>query len=97
MIEIAMLMLSAICAALFREYYGNKGVFVMPKLTEKGLALGSLTAIFAAFIAVLMNFALIPQGLSLPVAISLGISWGIAAPDIVANLMEKPIKEVKKT
>jgi hypothetical protein len=94
MIEVAVLVLTTVCAALLREYYGNKGMFVLPKLTEKGLALGSFTAVFAAIFAVLTNFALVPQGLSLSLAVSLGFSWGIAAPDVVANLMGR--MEVKQ-
>jgi len=84
---IVILIVCAIFASLVREYYGNKGIFILPKVTEKGLALGSLTSIVAAVFAVLINFALIPSDISYSLAISLGIAWGIAAPDIVANIL----------
>jgi len=87
MYEVAILVLVAIFASIVREYYGNKGMFVLPKVTEKGLALGSLTAVIAAVFAVLINFSVIPTELTVQLAVSLGIAWGIAAPDIVANVV----------
>jgi len=87
--EIITLVLTAIFAALAREYYGNKGVFALPKVTEKGLALGSLTAVIAAVLAVFLNFSLIPKEITYSTAISLGIAWGIAAPDLVANVVAR--------
>jgi hypothetical protein len=86
---ILVLVCCAIFASVVREYYGNKGFFVMPKVTEKGLALGSLTAILTAIFAVLVNFAVLSTAITLPLAVSLGISWGLASPDIVANIIEK--------
>jgi len=87
--EIIILMVAAIFAAIAREYYNNKGFFVLPHNTNKGLSLGSFGAILTALFAVLVNFALIPSLITIPIAISLGISWGIAAPDIVANVFTK--------
>jgi hypothetical protein len=89
MYEIVILCLSAVFASVIREYYGNKGMFVFPKITDKGLALGSLSSVFFALFAVLVNFAIIPTELSVQLAVSLGIAWGIAAPDIVANALGK--------
>jgi hypothetical protein len=96
MYEIAILVLAAIFASVIREYYGNKGMFVLPKVTEKGLALGSLSSVFFALFAVLVNSAIIPAELSVQLAISLGIAWGIAAPDIVANVLGRLQNESKK-
>jgi len=70
-----------------REVYGNKGIFVLPKFTDKGIALGSVTCVLVAVLAVIINVALIPQGLTYPLAASFGLGWGIAATDIVANMM----------
>lgn len=85
--ELGVLIGTAVFAAMIREYYGNKGMFVMPHLTDKGYTLGSLGAILSAFMVVVLNYALIPEIFTIPIAISLGVSWGIAAPDIIANLM----------
>lgn len=87
MYEVAILVLAAVFASIVREYYGNKGMFVLPKITEKGLALGSLTAVIAAVFAVMINAAIIPAEITYSTAISLGVAWGIAAPDLVANVI----------
>ena len=81
----------AIFAALFREYYGNKGMFILPHNTDNGYALGSFGAVVTAVLAVLINYSIIIQltAFTLPIAISLGLSWGIASSDIVANVLSK--------
>lgn len=78
-----------------REIYGNKGVFALPKKTEKDWTLGGLTSIFCGLAAVVVNLALLGPDIAVPVAASLGIGWGIAFSDIVANAVSavKPSAE----
>jgi hypothetical protein len=88
--ELGILIGVAAFAALVREYYGNKGFFILPHNTDKGYSLGSLTAIVMALFAVLINIPVALSGtFTIPMAASLGLSWGIAAPDIVANFLTK--------
>lgn len=68
-----------------REVYGNKGIFTMPRKTEQDWALGGLTSVLCGVAAALLNVAVIGPDISVPVAISLGIGWGIAFSDIIAN------------
>lgn len=89
--ELGILFGVAIFAAIAREYYGNKGMFIMPHMTDKGFALGSFAAIIAAVLAVVINYGVIVQltALTIPIAVSLGLSWGIASSDIIANVLGK--------
>jgi len=91
--EIVVLIGVAIFASLAREYYGNKGMFVLPHNTDKGYALGSFGAIFTALFAIIFNLGLIlalaPEAFTYAIAISLGLSWGIASPDIFANALSR--------
>lgn len=90
---VVVLIFCAMFAALMREIYGNKGMFILPKKTERSIALGSLVTIVAAVFAVLLNIGMIADEISIGVAVSLGISWGIAAPDIVANLFAQVLEK----
>ena len=91
--EIAILFGVAIIASIAREFYSNKGMFILPHNTDKGYVLGSLIAVFTALVAVMLNFgaifAMTPDTFTASVAFSLGLSWGIASTDIAANFMTK--------
>ncbi len=85
-VELVILFTSAVFASMVREYYGNKGIFVLPKKTDKGLVLGSFGALISGVIAVIVNVNLISQITNGYMALSLGFAWGIAAPDVITNL-----------
>lgn len=88
--------LVALVAGMFggfiREVYGNKGIFALPKKTEQNWALGGLTSIFCGLAAVVINLAVLGPDIAVPVAASLGIAWGIAFNDIVANAVAVTIQ-----
>ena len=89
--EILALFGVAILSAFAREIYGNKGLIILPHNTEKGYALGIVGSIIFAIFAVIINLPIVMQDSSftMAIAISLGLSWGIAANDIVANVLSK--------
>lgn len=82
-------LLYAIIAGAFggfiREIYANKGIFALPCMTEKGLALGGILSIILGAAAGVLSITL--YDLSVPYWFVGAFSHGIVGTDIVANVI----------
>jgi hypothetical protein len=78
-------MVAGCFGGFIREIYGKKGLFTLPRKTEQDWALGGLTSVLCGLAAALLNLAALGPDVTVPVAVSLGIGWGIAFSDIIAN------------